>query len=84
MVIIDDCLNITLEYPLHNFTIIRHHGLHIIQVYNPKLDFGATNIFRYQICIVSVMMSILKRKHVFSRMAQSAWKKLPCIKKLHV
>ena len=74
MVIINDCLDIPLQF----------HGLHNIQVYNPKLDFGATNIFRYQICIVSVMMSILKRKHVFSRMAQSAWKKLPCIKKLHV
>ena len=74
MVIINDCLNIPLEY----------YGLHNFKVYIPKLDYGATNIFRYQICIVSVMMSILKRKHVFSRMAQSAWKKLPCIKKLHV
>ena len=49
-----------------------YHGFHNIQVYIPKIDLGATNIFRYQICIVSVMMSILKRKHVFSRMVQSA------------
>ena len=74
IVIIDDCLDIPLEY----------YGLHNIKVNFPKLNYGATNIFRHQICIVSVMMSILKRKHVFSRMAQSAWKKLPCIKKLHV
>ena len=64
------------QYPLPRF--------HNIQVYIPKIDLGATNIFIYQICIVSVMMSILKRKHVFSRMVQSAWKKLTCIKKLHV
>ena len=73
MVIINDCLNMP-----------PHDGFHNIQVYIPKIDLGATNIFRYQICIVSVMMSILKRKHVFSRMVQSAWKKLTCIKKLHV
>ena len=60
-------------------TIQIYHGLHNIQVYNPKLDFGATNILDIKY-VLWVLWCLFQRENMcfqgWNRALEKNWRAL--------